>query len=1692
MTELQQCLATLVTVDADFKPSVQLPTDFDHPELNKRLISSYIPTSDSIALLTEIARSLNPSSTERARTLVGTYGTGKSDLLLMICNYLSRSVDDPIMQPFYERLQAADTTKHAIISQNRANKPPFLIVLLQADPTIRFSGFVLYGLQQALERQGLTDILSKTKYQAASDQIHRWEQEGHDLYQVFNRHIQDIEGKEIAGLLADLASPQADLAFAVFLRAFKKVTGSDFNIYGYSKPHEAFVHVTRTLRERGTHSGVLLVCDEFTEFLRHYEQAIDQQSSEVDSETLAVQNVAERSTTSGAAQLHFIVASLESFAIASMESKSGQASKAIERVGGRFKHHSLLGQSSEELIKGAIRKLQEGSLLPNRQRDVLIDIAAEIWKHQGRAWVRDTIVEGTFPLHPLTTYALPHINRSVAQNSRTMFQFLKSEEETGLMGFIKRKSIASPFADWHTLLTLDVLFDYFYEGITEKKPDITDVYDHSLQALRTATVDISLAERVLKVITFCEIVAPDPVLSPTRAVIHTALNLPPETEDALQGALNTLEQVDAIYPPETAGGLYSLPVSGRVPLSKLRRMVKEASHHLTTTVSVLQSRHQPESIPAKEYNQKRGSHRELTAKYVGVEDLSQSIRLKRDLNEAPDALLWYVIATSDTERATAQSVARELTKQHEHLVMAIPDIPLHILGALRDYEALKKVRNAPDMESAARAYLSDTGTIGKSYKMHLDQAIKELEDFRKWEWFIKGIPHTVQHSKKVYEVASKLMDQLFPHTPLHTLSQHIKPGPPPKKVRDVVAEIIKGEAQIAKNARGQQEMILRTCASSFGILKQDRIEGAYEVYLAHEPPKHFIESRKIWNLIHKNLAAGKSWAKIAETLSNPPYGLYESLLLIYLAAFITYYADSIEVEHRRATSGRPNIDIILLGNLITKPQEYTLRFQPLTDAERQWLQGIVEHGIKKSLVPTTTLGKSLRAYVVDEVSKWIRQIKIPEFVEQLDSATLHEMLPEQPVTLQTAALLLIQRKDDLSVALMEDIPQALEAPQDHTQWGEEDTQQLIAQFAEVCRVVQHLPQDLLQYLENRIASIFGYAEYAPDQRWNAIYEWRMQRDIVDPNTLTNTARNFFRFIKDPRGSIEQTILKEFARSVVTINTDYLRWKSLDKLVQLETQIQKSLTEIQTVWQDAAPSENVWLEGLASTVSGRPFSNPTKSDVAQYFVDWSQSFSLPPCMTTITGSYLQNLYPDSDLPQCQDIAFLLQRIPYTVADWDAEITDILAQQFGIQSWNNQATQAALSRFTKAFQSATTSEGCLRHYVLTRITTIFKEYQHGTPDPVDEDKLSSVSDVVNYWYAAHPIPETNDLSEDARILLRHSNGDSPTFETVLLSSLPRAFPAIEQSYQQWESCTMLDRYLAKIQDVVQEIQTYIPLTEAEHTWLTSIVTKGLQQPLKQTAWEKNRVVAIVAEHIQAWLDNQRFPPFIATLEVHALRELFPKDEPYVIQASYHLLKSTQYAPEDMGTLLLDTLPSSLGQTASSALWSSQDVSQLLERCVAVCQFIRSLNSQLEHTLYTQLGMVFGIDGQEDTIMTIIAEIRHWTKQNVLLPGEKLSPNANALYKALQKMDSDYRSALLVKLPRTIQEVRQPYDQWNTWQISKTYITCVQEAAEEIAQRGRVGEATRQVQQVWEEFKQRYYTLSPEEQRWLIKTFNEEFPQ
>jgi hypothetical protein len=1675
-------LSQLVNVDAGFKPAVHLPEHFDDHETNAQLLKSYIPTTQTIDLLADIARSLSQSNAKRARMLHGTYGTGKSDLLLVICNYFQRSVDDPIMQPLYERLNNLNPHLYQTIREQRQARKPYLVVLLQADPTKPFPGFILYGLQQALDRIGLSELMGPTRYSAAIEKIENWRKTHHPILTVFTAELQRQAAKELDGLIAELQGSSPDSAFLIFQRVFHTATGTEFNIHEYSQPHVTYSQVARALHDRGGHEGIIVVCDEFTWFLQRAEQSISAGQGEIEHETLGVQDLANTAVGSGKAQIHFIISSLEGFASAGQKSGNAAASQSIERVGGRFEAFALGGLNSEELIRGALLRVPDSEhikRLPQRQRDELLTVGETLWKQQGksREWIRNIIIDGTFPLHPMTTYALPLLNRTFAQSSRTMFLFLNDEQ--GLKGFLKRTSLESPYPDWHNLLTLDLLFDYFVESIEVRRPEVIEAYEQARQMLHQASVDIPLAERVLKAIAVCELSA-NINLSATRERLRVALNVPDNAARDVDDALEMLDSINAVIAPsDPVSGVYGLAIGGKVMPNRLRRLItekaKETLQDTTQLVVQLQSKYAPPNIEAADYNRERGTQRRLNARYIASDDLQHAPLIQRDIDAANgrgDGVLYYVVASSETERQNALIAARELTSRQPRLVIAVPQHPTTVLRALRDYIALQNVRSDTSIQPAERDYLLDTGRIGKPIAEELNNTVRRLSDERVWDWFAGGElqPHTSRQGI-ASQLASRVMGNVYSRTPAHKLSQHIKTDSVIPAVKRAVEELIQNNIRIARGGSSKQEAsVLKNGLVSLGLLQAGSQDSAFETYQI-VPPTSYVNSMTVWRYFEQ-LSGKITWAKLVEALRNAPYGMYDSLLLLFSACFFVLHADEIEVMYGRT---RQAITVDVLLNMLAKPANYQVRLTPLHEAERRFLQGVVREGLRKPFDPSADRGTPLRMRVAVIIRDWLAARKLPQFVSALNADDLRQFLTDEPDTTIVALLLLISKRSDvveLSGALLDELPTALGAPTDRAAWDDATVSELVAKFATTIRAIQSLPDVLENYAAHQAAAVFGADDVDLGRAWNTLYMWRLRR-AVDSRQLTSNTSFLFRALNNPSGSVKQSLLIDFPSQITPTIGEYYGWQSFDKLKTLIVALQKAFNEIETLWGQTANKQTVWLTGLARAASGRIVTQDQPEPVAKMLAQWAAEQRWVDCVLALRASDLAAIVPELTEQQRADVLQIMRRVRFSVEQWQSDVLEALPEQFGV-NWR-QPVEDELQRVRFALRTAATLDARLRQHVRQRISALFadKIISH-------EPGLSA----VHVWQAAQIIPKENDLSELGRTLLEID--DVADEETLLTSVLPRALPTIGQPYAQWSSLQQLDQYVQQVAQAISEIEAYIPLTQAENAWLQGLVKRGLGRPLENASCEQKRLAAQVAEELRAWSRDLELPAFAARLNGDELRSL--DNDAVAWRSAGAQVVLNAHSATDASKLFLETLPVALGVTTSHQAWTPDDAALLLERFASVRDLVSNITSILIAELCGELATIFGGNGYLSTPTALVRKMREWRRDYVLTPSTPLSGDARVLAEAIQSPAMP-DELLLERLPNRLSGISLPFMRWSSWSQRGNYQAALSSAVDEIARKGHVGEASPEARALWNEVRTRLDRLSPDDRRWLIKMLNDE---
>lgn len=820
--------------------------------------------------------------------------------------------------------------------------------------------------------------------------------------------LETNHGRTLNQIKHDLKGSHADSALEVFRQAVFKANGMHFQPNTViERPSDAFADVAKKVVANGQYSGIFVIADEFTHLL----QKLGESPTAADSK--GIDNLAEAAVRSGQEQLHCYVVSLQSFASAQGSSQVAQA--ALERSGGRFSQHELRSQNTEELLSASIEKLISADHLfdkAERQCDDLLTLAMRLWGSRAtgktdREWLRETVVQGCFPLHPLATYCLPRLNAVLAQNERTMFRFIWDEDQ-GLNRFISEAS-GDASDGWISLLSLDKLFGYFESTLEEKRPDLLQAYQQASQTLSAQQIESGIEGRLLRALVMLDVASGDANLRADRDLLRHALGLAPSKISEVAAALNQLEQAGIAYPSQS--GHYQLVKPGRANPLELRRQIERRAQELPgSPIELLNAHYQPEDIDAQKYNSERGTSRCLTARFVSPAWLLSPSSLTQALQDK-DGLLLYVVAASKQELEQAHSTALQLTRQHDQLVVAVPRNPTDLIVRFQRKRAWEYLRDNDNYKTQDyQDLLRDTGLVGRDYSTAFGQALHLFEQPSNFDWFRGGRTVTVTTPTALSHLATTAMSEVFPTTPAHRTRQHLKPSGKSMYLEKVLDKILQVPFQIPVKKGGKktaEEAIIIDGGVELGLINQVRQTGGYATYELCVPTNQQKNSKAVWLLLDEQLRQGTSWAQIVNTLTSRPYGLYPSVLQLVFAAFYRFNQDYFEIYS--TTTGLFPIDVTgkKIIEIVESPTKFEVRYQPLTDTQRKFIRGLVERALypdRGQVRNQPGESASLRKLIAAVLRQWAKDIPIA--ARQASADELASILQDVPETISASVALM--------------------------------------------------------------------------------------------------------------------------------------------------------------------------------------------------------------------------------------------------------------------------------------------------------------------------------------------------------------------------------------------------------------------------------------------------------------------------------------------------------------------------------------------------------------------------------------------------------------------------------------------------------------------------------------------------------------
>ena len=229
------------------------------------------------------------------------------------------------------------------------------------------------------------------------------------------------------------------------IRKLLKIAANDTPLQA-SEITALFESATRAIKKKGG-QGLLLVIDELGKFLEYAAQHPAQ------GDVFVLQTLAEFATRSEQTPLFFLTIlhqAIEQYANKFAKSQQEEWAK----VQGRFEDIAFVEPTEQvlRLIGSAIERTSE-----SEQEDLSLPIEFDLKPNQLTKDEFSELLKNCLPLHPIVALVIDSIFRRFAQNERSLFAFLSSNEPYGLQNFLSTQHCNGTFSP---LLSIANLYDY--------------------------------------------------------------------------------------------------------------------------------------------------------------------------------------------------------------------------------------------------------------------------------------------------------------------------------------------------------------------------------------------------------------------------------------------------------------------------------------------------------------------------------------------------------------------------------------------------------------------------------------------------------------------------------------------------------------------------------------------------------------------------------------------------------------------------------------------------------------------------------------------------------------------------------------------------------------------------------------------------------------------------------------------------------------------------------------------------------------------------------------------------------------------------------------------------------------------------------------------------------------------------------
>ncbi len=594
------------------------------------------------------------------------------------------------------------------------------------------------------------------------------------------------------------------------------------------------------------------------------------------------------------------------------------------KVQGRFEDVPFVESTSEmiSLMRSSLIQ-RKNNKIHNALKDWAEHYSNRLKKLNAQAAkiLTSEMIMSLYPMNPLAVLTLPELCRRFAQNDRTLFSFLYSKDQYSLSSFLNTHEISKD-TDVLPELGLDYLYDYFFSVVTTAFIDRAEsqrwIEIHDM--VEESTFSSPLSKKILKTIGILNLIGRSHGLSATKETLRLALgNILRADQSGLDHELNLLTDRNTLIFREYANEFRLWEGSDFDIFNAIRE--KKATTAAKPVEQVLRDTFPLTPIIASRHSYQKGTVRQFESRWMSLQEVAQSPLIPMN---GFDGLLIYCIGN---ERVPTE--LPNMCHDNKPLIVAYAPYENQIKELAMEVASIKAVlMEAPE--------LVHDGVARKEARYRLHAAETQLHNFvnrifspesEEIVWYARGKKKAIKTYRDLSSLTSSLCDEIFSQSPRigNEMINYDRLSSAAARARRELAEAIatrQQEASLGMEGFGPEVAIYKSLFLATGLHKENE-KGMWYFVAPDKDSDLYMLLKKLSEMINENKNDGIKVETMVRRLKQPPFGLREGPILLYITYFLLVNAD--EIALFREGTYIPFIDETEISLLLKRPDIYSIK-----------------------------------------------------------------------------------------------------------------------------------------------------------------------------------------------------------------------------------------------------------------------------------------------------------------------------------------------------------------------------------------------------------------------------------------------------------------------------------------------------------------------------------------------------------------------------------------------------------------------------------------------------------------------------------------------------------------------------------------------------------------------------------------------